>query len=161
MNYDRIILDLINRVSALEDEVEILKKEKILFEENPNANGLNETSTSNGRDKTKYVFNGAKYGKNRLVLSVVKMYSESNQGISAKALMSTFDKSLQGSLGVVRTLSDVKQNYSDYERRFFCRPNEVIGTTTENCVVCSQWGTFNIKNFIIRAKELGFEIKEM
>lgn len=161
MNYDRIILDLIDRVSALEDEVEILKKEKNLFGETSNANDLNETSTYNGRDKTKYVFNGAKYGKNRLVLAVVKMFSESNQGISAQALMSTFDKSLQGSLGVVRTLSDVKENYSDYERRFFCRPNEIISTTTEDCVVCSQWGAFNIKSFIIRAKELGFEIKEM
>ena len=35
--------------------------------------------------------------------------------------MMTFDKSLQGSLGVIRTLEDVKNSYIDCERRFFVR----------------------------------------
>lgn len=99
-----------------------------------------------------------RYGKNRLVLAVVKKYVKENNGITAAELMMVFGKSLQGSLGVVRTLDDVKNSYLDYERRFFCKPNEVIQTSTEVCVVCTQWAKFNINNLIARAKELEIQI---
>ena len=48
--------------------------------------------------------------------------------------------------------------YSDYEKRFFCQPDEIIHTSTDKCVVCTQWGVGNIGNVIARAKELGIGV---
>lgn len=127
MNYDRIILKLLDRVSALEDEVEVLKKgmskntetnENIKTESN-----YQQSKNLMGRDTTKYLLDGKRYGKNRLVLAIVKKYMEEHPDVSSDELMSVFDRSLQGSLGVVRKLDEVKASYSDYKRRFFCLEN--------------------------------------
>lgn len=166
MNYDRIILELMDRVAALEDEVKSLKAElKNNVDQQNDDDEINYeekdvivSSGYYGRDTTKYILDGKRYGKNRLVLAVVQKYIKSNPGITSGKLMMVFDRSLQGSLGVIRTLNDVKANYSDYERRFFCQPNEIIHTSTEDCVVCTQWGKFNIDNIVARAKELGINI---
>lgn len=177
MEYDRIIIELMNRISILEERVELLENSNLPMKEineqptkafslTPKTD-INEmpkqssASTSNVRDNTKYMLDGARYGKNRLVLAIVKKYVASHPDISSDELISTFDKSLQGSLGVIRTVQDVKQSYSDSERRFFLSPDEVINTSTEQCAVCTQWGLFNIKNIIARAKELGMTINEI
>jgi len=162
MNYDRVILELIDRISRLESEVSALKEELSQFSNSSEYDEeCNNISTSTARDTTKYILDGKRYGKNRLVLAVVRKYIESRPNISASQLMSAFDKSLQGSLGVIRSLNDVKNSYSDYERRFFCQPEEIIHTSTEDCVVCTQWGKFNIGNFIVRAKQLDITIDEI
>lgn len=158
MNYDRLILELMDRVSALEDEVATLKKQNTVFDKTPINNNEIKSPIYNSRDKTKYILNGTRYGKNRLVLAIVTEYFKRNPDVSAETLISTFSKSLQGSLGVVRTLNDVKNNYFDYEKRFFCKPNEIIHTHTDDCVVCTQWGVSNINSIIARAKELGINV---
>ena len=161
MNYDRLILDLLSRVSALEDKVAALEKMSVSDGESFNNDGellANSRVTRrvySGRDTTKYILDGKKYGKNRLVLAIVQKYMEMNDNVSSAKLMLVFDRSLQGSLGVIRTIDDVRNDYSDYQRRFFCQPDEIVRTTTEDCVVCTQWGKFNIDNIIARAKELG------
>ncbi len=159
MNYDRIILELMDRVAALEDEVENLKSKPENREEDEENESIYGTSTdSSGRDTTKYILDGKRYGKNRLVLAIVKKYMEENPDITTDQLLAVFDRSLQGSLGVVRELKEVKKAYADYERRFFVSQNEVIKTTTGICVVCTQWGISNVGNMIIRAKQLGIDI---
>lgn len=157
MNYDRIILELIDRVSALEDEVEILKNKSLnaSIEENDEHEDMG-TMDSSGRDTTKYILDGKKYGKNRLVLAIIKKYMEEHPDTSADELISIFDRSLQGSLGVIRKLREVKKAYADYERRFFT--NEIINTSTDVCVVCNQWGISNIGYMITRAKELNIKV---
>lgn len=157
MNYDRIILELIDRVSALEDEVKQLKNERSVSTETEQETAAQ--SHSGGRDTTKYILDGKKYAKNRLVLAVVQKYMEMHHGISASELIGAFDKSLQGSLGVVRTLDDVERNCSDYKTRFFANPDELIQTRTQPCVVCTQWGIANIGNLVTRAAQLGIEIQ--
>ena len=84
---------------------------------------------------------------------------EMHPDTTAAKLMMTFDKSLQGSLGVVRTLEDVENSYSDYKTRFFAAPDELIKTQTDVCVVCTQWGIANIGNLVVRAEQLGIDIK--
>lgn len=157
MNYDRIILELMDRVAALEEEVAALKSQKVASDLLPTAH-VTDAPTYNGRDKTKYMLNGVRYGKNRLALAIVTEYRKTVPNVTAATLMATFDRSLQGSLGVIRTLSDVKNSYEDYERRFFCQPGEIIHTQTGDCVVCTQWGIANIGNIIARAKELGINV---
>jgi len=73
MNYDRLILELMERVSVLEDEVGELKK-KVTEQEPEDETYSNGSTDSAGRDTTKYILDGRKYGKNRLVLAVVKKY---------------------------------------------------------------------------------------
>lgn len=175
MNYDRIILELLDRVATLEEEVRILKQnqnsrtengvipadiqEETMEEENQGIARFFEPAPSgNGRDTTKYILDGKRYGKNRLVLAIVQKYAYSYNCPTIGMLTAAFDRSLQGSLGVVRSLEDVKRNYSDYERRFFCQPNEIIHTADGDCVVCTQWGKYNIDNMVARAKQLGIEI---
>ena len=150
MNYDRLILELMDRVSRLEEEVAELK---------PKANKTtSQTSPRNRRDTTKYILNGVKYSKSRLVLAIVRAYLDTHPTISASDLLTVFDKSLQGSLGVIRVVDDAQKSYTDYRKRFFCKPDEIINTTTSDCVVCSQWSAANIGNIIARAKELGINI---
>ena len=160
MNYDRIILELMDRVSALEEEVRELRNivEDAKEQEDVVSRNTSFVPTGIRRDTTKYIVDGKRYGKNRMVLAVVKKYMAKHEDISAAKLMMTFDRSLQGSLGVIRTLEDVKNNYSDYERRFFCQPDEIIHTTTDDCVVCTQWGKNNVDNIIAHATNLGIEI---
>lgn len=164
MNYDRIILELMDRVAALEEEVKRLKENQTAAEGKRTVrddSAEEDFSANGGRDTTKYLFEGKLYGKNRLVLAVVKRYAAQHSNYSASRLMVDFDRTLQGSLGVVRALEDVQRNYQDYERRFFCQPHEIIHTTTEDCVVCTQWGKFNIGNFIARAEQMGMDIQSV
>lgn len=158
MQYEKFILELMERVSALENEVAKLKERS---SDNISIPIQSKRCSPNERDTTKYIFDGIRYGKNRLVLAIVKKYVSSHPDISADELTTIFNSSLQGSLGVVRTLQDVKNNYRDYERRFFCHNDEIISTKSEDCVVCTQWGAFNISNIIARAKELGMNITEI
>lgn len=155
MNYDRIILELIDRVSKLEEEVENLKK--IYTSEWEDTDEQTEVYSS-GRDKTKYFFDGKRYGKNRLVLAIVKKYMELNPDATETDLLATFDKSLQGSLGVVRDLNEARLNCKDYKVRYFTQPEEQIKTASRTMVVCSQWGVSNIGNIIAKAKQLGIEV---
>ncbi len=99
MEYQDLILDMLNRIVKLEKEVELLKKEKTQSEEIPKETFIEERPVQ--RDKTRYMFNGNVYLKNKLVLAIVKDYVLKNQAITCNELKMIFDKSLQGSIGVV------------------------------------------------------------
>lgn len=152
MEHENVLLDLLNRVVSLENKVAEL--EDLNSESNQD-----KKSTSAKRDRTKYLFEGKFYGKSRLVLSVVQSYLEQNSDITIAKLETTFDKSLQGSLGVVRKLDDIKENITDYQKRFFTKPDEVLNLPDGKCVVCSQWNIGNIDGFIARVGELGCSIR--
>lgn len=159
MEYNELILDMLNRIVKLEKEIEELKhKEKdtttILF-----GNSYSEDKPQQ-RDKTRYMFNGNVYLKNRLVLAVVKDYISNNSEVTCKELKEVFDKSLQGSIGVVEYENLAKQR-GDYKVRFFAKEDEIIKLKDGNMLVCSQWGILNIPNFIKRAEQLGYTIEQI
>ena len=145
MNYEYEIENLKKRIEALESI--ILK--------------TNELSTTKqeqqNRDKTKYMFEGKVYAKNRLVLAIVKKYVEQNNPDFAK-LNQVFDRSLQGSLGVVE-LYENADKVSDAAKRYFMKPEDVLTIHGQKVVVCTQWGIFNIVKFIKQAQSLGFNIE--
>ena len=157
MEYNELILDMLNRIVKLEKEVEILKsKEKagetvlpVSIDDKPLQ-----------RDKKRYMFNGNVYLKNRLVLAIVKDYVSNNPTITSGELKMIFDKSLQGSIGVVENELIAKQR-KDYQVRFFSKDDEVIQLTDGNMFVCSQWGILNIKNFIKRTEQMGYKIEQI
>ena len=159
MEYRELILDMMNRIIKLEKEVESLKvRENKPFEHVVKDDKKGDASQQ--RDKTKYLFNGNVYHKNKLVLAVVKSYVEHNPGLSCGELKAAFNKSLQGSIGVVE-YETVAKRRNDYSVRFFSREEEILHLADGNMFVCTQWGIGNITNFIKRAEQLGFEIQSI
>ena len=157
MEYNELILDMLNRIVKLEKEVEILKsKEKagetvlpVSIDDKPQQ-----------RDKTRYMFNGNVYLKNRLVLAIIKEFVSQNPNITCGELKAAFNKSLQGSIGVVE-IENIAKRRSDYKVRFFAEEDEIIKLSDGNMLVCSQWGITNIPSFIKRAEQLGFQIESI
>ena len=158
MEYNELILDMLNRIVKLEKEVELLKKEKTPSEVISKETFIEERPVQ--RDKTRYMFNGNIYLKNKLVLAVVEDYVLKNQGVTCRKLKEVFDKSLQGSIGVVEYEIIAKQR-KDYQVRFFGKEDEILRLVDGNMLVCSQWGILNISNFIKRAEQLGYKIEQI
>lgn len=158
MEYNELILDMLNRIVKLEKEIEFLKKEKEIRDDNSKEVFTDERPQQ--RDKTRYMFNGNVYLKNKLVLAVVKDYVSKNQAITCNELKTVFDKSLQGSIGVVEYEIIAKQR-KDYQVRFFDKEEEILRLVDGNMFVCSQWGILNISNFIKRAEQIGYKIEQI
>ena len=156
MNYDRVIVELLDRIARLEEKVEAL--EKSATQRGASTAPTVEEDGPKTRDKTKYVIDGRTCLKNRLVLEVVNKYVHEHSGIAFEELQKVFFDKLQGSFGVVRKRNDIEEQK---QIRYFCKKNDVItlddGT---EAVVSNQWGKDNIKSFIVFAKSLGYEITE-
>ena len=165
MDYQEIILDLMNRVIKLEKEVEILKSAKeiksdtIVINQSERINAVVNKSET-GRDKTRYMFKGNVYLKNKLVLAIVTDYVNKHPNITINELKEVLNKSLQGSIGVVESEMNARLR-KDYEVRFFAKDYEILHLIDGNAYVCTQWGILNIPNFIARARQLGYEIEEI
>lgn len=159
MEYNELILDMLNRIIKLEKEVEQLKNRDCAMETILSEKKVGENKPQQ-RDKTRYMFKGNVYLKNRLVLEVVKDYVSNNPTISGQELKDVFDKSLQGSMGVVE-YEGVARQRSEYQVRFFAKEDEIIRLKDGNMLVCSQWGILNIPNFIKRAEQLNYKIEQI
>ena len=145
MNYELEILELKKRIDELE---------RIVC--NSNHSAKTEKKQSN-RDKTKYMFEGKIYPKNRLVLAVIKQYVQQHIP-SYDELNNVFDKSLQGSLKVVEIYENALK-ISDATKRYFMKEEDILNLSNAKVVVCTQWGIFNIVKFIKLAQSLGFSIE--
>ncbi len=145
MDYELEILNLKKRIEELEKLV--LNKTQL---------ATKPTEQSN-RDKTKYMFEGKIYPKNRLVLAIVKNYVEQNNP-TYEQLNNVFDKSLQGSLKVVELYDDALK-ISDAAKRYFMKEQDILSLHGQKVVVCTQWGIFNIVKFVKIAQSLGFNIE--
>ena len=165
MEYKDLILDMLNRITKLEKEIELLKNERQSnIEKNSEVpileKPVEDLERPQQRDKTRYMFNGNIYLKNKLVLAVVKDYVSKNSQITCNELKNIFTKSLQGSIGVVEYENIAKQR-KDFNVRFFCKEDEILRLLDGNMLVCSQWGILNISNFIKRAEQLGYIIEQI
>ena len=157
MNYDRVIVELLDRISKLEEKTARL--ENIIAQQSfSNITGT-ETAEPKTRDKTKYVFDGRTCLKNRLVLEVVKKYVSEHPGITFDELQSVFYDKLQGSFGVVRPISQIKPQQ---QIRYFYKVADILTLSDgTEIVISNQWGKDNIKAFLVLAKSLGYEIYEI
>ena len=155
------VVRLNKKIFELNEQIEMLKntsKESTenIAQVNSFVMGNSKQPRKNNHDR--YFFEGEIYKKNRLVLAVIQKYVELNKGISAEKLMEEFPKTLQGSLGTVRFVSDVREIYSECAKRFFMANQELIETPTGIVTVCSQWHEKNIQSFIDCAKSKGMQI---
>lgn len=173
MDYSNIILEMLDRIKMLEQEVAELKQFKKQYESmsiDSNckieksdfyvSNGANSMPTTKKRDMTRYMFHGSVYLKNHLVLAVVKAYVAQNTSITRQQLKQVFDKTLQGSIGVVENV-EIANLRLDYKKRFFTKSIDIIHLVDGDMYVCTQWGILNIPNFVKRAQQLGFTIESI
>lgn len=116
-------------------------------------------SGSSGMDYSKYMFEGHSYGKNRLVLAVVKAYVRDNPAITTSVLKGVFYDKLQGSTGVIATPYEANKKCKDPQKRFFTK--DPIFLKDGEAWVCTQWGIENISGFIKKAVSLGYGIEKM
>lgn len=161
--FDRI-KSLEKQISLLQNEIGELKDKISAIENADNAraetNANAPATPTNKRDTTKYMLGGNVYLKNRLVLAVVRDYAAKHPYITRQELKTVFDKTLQGSIGVVEN-EEIAKLRSDYEVRFFTKPEETLTLADGRMYVCTQWGILNIPKFVARAKKLGYEIIEI
>jgi hypothetical protein len=175
MEQEKLILELWSRVQQLENDVAELKKkvganpEAIQTADQPLQAPESISKNSAGKNHDKFFYNGRTYQKGRLVLAIVQDYANKHHGISFNDLASIFPMSIQGSFGVVRLYSEIRNRYTrplgsgnktEADRRFFTDPDEILHlANSEDAVVCTQWGQGNIVNFIQKAQELGYIIE--
>lgn len=164
MEYQEIILDLLNRVLKLEKEVEQLKENNKSLNNERVSSGYTMSMVApkfdGGRDRTRYLFNGNVYLKNRLVLAIVTDYVQNHPNIMLDELKQVFSKTLQGSIGVVES-ANIAKTRNDYTVRFFTKEDEILHLIDCDAYVCTQWGILNIPNFVARARQLGYYIEEV
>lgn len=170
-----IIVELLSRIKALERDVAELKQ-KISDMDNPSASApppsppqydVHRMSSKplipdpeRKRDTTRYTFDGAVCSKKGLVYAVVKRYVADHPEITRAGLKRVFDRSLQGSLGVVENVEIAKQRGEmEYRVRFFADEDEILHLRDGDMVVCTQWGILNIPRFLAVAKQLGYQIE--
>lgn len=161
----KTIVEMLERIRNLEERVAELEKVAFspTFPKNNSLSVENISQTVNKsnfhqRDKTHYLFEDKEYLKNKLVLAVVKSYVDSHKETTVQQLKQVFDKSLQGSIGVVVECNEAQRRY-DYRTRFFAEADEVIHLADGDVYVCNQWGVVNLPNFLEKAEQLGFDIK--
>ncbi len=169
-----IVVELFSRIKVLERDIALLGQrvsdiQKIVDAKNGSESSP-EISAPHGimsskplierkRDTTRYAFEGAVYSKKGLVYAVVKRYVTDHPEISCTDLRLVFDKSLQGSLGVVEKIDIAKQRGdAEYQVRFFTNEDEILHLRDGDMVVCTQWGIMNIPRFLAVAKRLGYQI---
>ena len=114
----------------------------------------------NGRDLSKFIFEGQELSKGRLVLSVVKRQISKNPLVDFNGLLADFPKNIQGGYGVfdhVQVATEIV--ISKGHKRHFVEDDELLTLTDGKIAVCSQWNTNNIRSFIDRANELGYEVR--
>ena len=114
------------------------------------------TEKLNKRDMSKYTVNGeGRYGKNRMVETVVKLYLEGNQTTTIAKLKQLFPDNLQGSMGVIRSGEDEIKDKS----RYFAATHPA---TKETYYICNQWGTqtVNFIDYVNNSKDININIEK-
>jgi hypothetical protein len=121
------------------------------------------TSMNNQRDTTQYQFDGEIRGKARTVLAVVTRHVREHPQITFGELRAAFPDSLQASsqthFSAVRAVVARLELLSEPEhKRFFMKPEEMLTLPDGVVVVVREWNLFNIRTFLARAEELGYQI---
>jgi hypothetical protein len=113
------------------------------------------------KDFRKYKYKNKNFGKGRLVLEVMKDYSNKNPEVTFAQLQKVFPPAVQGASGVFTSKDDAIHIYEKTNRRrHFLKPIELIEIQDETIAICNQWGIDNIDSFVKRARGYGFEIHD-
>jgi len=114
------------------------------------------------RDLTKYLFEGQRLNKRRLVLAVVRAYVRDHPATTPQQLEEVFPAHLQGSYRVFKTIENARGVLDRTgHKRHFIEDDEVVNLGDGHQIaVASMWGADNLKGFLKRASEFGYVPKE-
>ncbi len=120
--------------------------------------GALNVSISNGKDNSKYSFDGAEYRKGRLVLAVVKKFVSENPKVTFSDLEKVFHRKLRGGSGVVQLFGSVApadRGENGGTKRYFVEDDEIIILDNgDKVLVSDQWGGADkMDNFIAHVEE--------
>nr|WP_297657128.1 hypothetical protein [uncultured Prevotella sp.] len=129
-------------------------------------NDITYTSDSNksAGKRILYKLNGdGPYSKRELVLLAVTQYVMEHPNFTYAQFEQTFPKNLQGSYGVIRPMSWIKEKASlgtDHLNRYYVEEKDLL-TSSDGIkfAVCKEWGD-NFANFKSQVQKLGWEISE-
>lgn len=126
----------------------------------PQNHGLGTPKSKLHHDKTQYSINGSSFeGKRRFVHKLVKLYIEQHPTATFAELEQVFKPELQGSYGVIRTVSYIREKGVE-ENRYLVKDDELLRSADGiTFAVCSQWGIGNTPRVVELAKKLGYLIK--
>ena len=111
-----------------------------------------------------YKLNGdGPYSKRELVLLAVTQYVMEHPNLTYAQFEQTFPKNLQGSYGVIRPISWIKEKASlgtDHLNRYYVEDKDLL-TSSDGIkfAVCKEWAD-NFANFMKQVLKLGWEISE-
>ena len=110
------------------------------------------------RDMTKYLFEGERLNKRRLVLAVVRAYVRDRPATTLQQLEEAFPGHLQGSHRVFKTIEDAQGVFdrTGHKRHFIEDGETVMLGDGREIAVASMWGADNLKGFLERASEFGY-----
>jgi hypothetical protein len=113
------------------------------------------------RDLTKYIFEGVRLHKRRVVLAVVRAYVRDHPGIRFEQLEKVFPRKLQGNLGVFDSIEKARTiKERTGTKRHLIEEGETINLADGGEIaVSAMWGADNLQRFLTVARNLGFEIK--
>lgn len=120
-----------------------------------------QTSIQSSRNKTKYLFNGKKLGKGKLVLEVVSEYLRQNPNSTFEHLLVKFPSHFQGSTGVINTVEYVNEKYKKHSRkRHFIKESEILTSSDHiEFAVSTEWGIGNINSILELADKENYKIE--
>lgn len=118
----------------------------------------NRSAEQKKRDKTLYKFNGRIMNKRDLVLECVIQYMVDNHITKSHEILSTFPDYIQGPLGVIRSVDEISERYSDPNNRYFFEESERLKLEDGSFAVSKDWNVSNIGAFLKVAESLGYGI---
>ncbi|PHQ94385.1 MAG: hypothetical protein COB40_12380 [Marinosulfonomonas sp.] len=114
------------------------------------------------KDKSKYDFQGQKYGKGQLVLAVMKHFSGNNVQMSFAEMRQKFPNIGSHEIFVLSEKAFQKiEEDKNGRKRHFVKPDQLIQLADSTIAVSNQWGIGNIDAFIERAKKLEYNIWQL
>lgn len=171
--FEKIVLELVGKVSVLETKVSILQERVKDLENNPLCDDMDEcddkdeNDTKKRRDKSRYSLDGETFLKNRFVWAVVKKYIGEHPEVTYDDLRTVFKDKMQGSLGVVNKIEKIdmknRVRYFGFGKKEPFNKNEDIFVLKngEEIAVCNQWGKENIQNIVKLANSLGYQVAKI
>ena len=111
-------------------------------------------------ERAKFGFNGQVYGKNRLVLAVIKNFVETNPQITFSQLDKEFPRELQQvkTHGTFKLESDAR--HKKYSDRYFLNPDDLIKLEDSTIAISTQWG-YNFDGFLAFCRKKNIQIVEL
>ncbi len=105
---------------------------------------------------SKFLFEGEKFGKGRLVLAIVKRIAAKNPKLTLDQINEQFSRTkTHSSFDLVMPVDKAP------EGRYFVKEDAVVKIKNKKVAVTNQWGTGNITNFLKIVRKMGFSVRSL